>query len=267
MPSPRIEPGIALRRFVLGLVLLGMVSMPILSCVEETIGNASGVVVLLDYSKTYAPYSAEDKASLDTLQLAVTELISTGGLSQPVKVIWAAFGDSGLRPMQPCGPPRVFKQSILGSKPIAPGSSEPTAAGSPALTMSSKSDLDAWFMACGKAIIATSKITQEHTDVSGAFSFATNALEDVTTNRLLVMFSDLREDLAAEQHPARLSLAHGASVVLLWRPGSDDTERPDLVKARADEWAKRLQEAGAARVCARQAQGITGADIAKCVKG
>jgi hypothetical protein len=215
-------------------------------------GHASGVVVLLDYSATFAPYGAADEALLSQIQKAIGTMVSDRSLNQPVKIVWAAFGNVGLSPQQPCGPPRIFRQRLTGA-----GTNNKD-------EISDIKQLDAWFAACTTAIVTTSRQTQPFTDVSGALSFAASAVEDVRETKLIVLFSDLREDLPEGRSAPELKL-RGSRVLLAWRPGLDDAKDPNLVARRAQEWSERLQKAGAGPICARPAAALTGADIEQCV--
>jgi hypothetical protein len=215
-------------------------------------GHASGVVVLLDYSATFAPYGAGDEVVITQIQKAVTEMMAGRSLPQPVKIVWAAFGNVGMTPLQPCGPPRIFRQGITGAGKQRKGE------------IGDLKLLEAWFASCTTAIMSTSRRTEPFTDISGALSFAASSVEDVREKRLIVLFSDLREDVPQGRTPADLSLG-GSQVLLAWRPGLDDAKDPNVVARRAQEWRARLEKAGAVAVCARPGAALTGADIAQCL--
>jgi hypothetical protein len=242
---------------------------PILSCALFTsactsawprpvVGNASAVVVLLDYSQSFAPYSAADRAALDEVSKSIVEMIRLGTLQQPLKILWAAFGDNGLQPVEPCGPARVFQQRLTA------GVSAGTNVVDPAAPFVSIDDFQAWMLVCTEAVQSTSRSAQKFTDVSGALAFANDALQDVGGNRVIVVFSDMLEDLPPERQPPVLKLAH-ASVLLAWRPGLDDQKQPSATTDRIETWSRRLQEAGASRVCAKAAQGLTKGEISNCL--
>jgi hypothetical protein len=217
-------------------------------------GNASGTVILLDYSATFAPYTAADEALLREIQSALLGMIRGGSLPQPAKVIWSAFGSVGVNPLQPCGPPRTFRQRIIRS--ILPSTVEgeiPTV-----------EQLQAWFGACIKTILATSSRTEQYTDLSGALMFAANAVQDARDEKLIVVFSDLREDVPVGRSAVPLKLA-AERILLVSRPGLDDAKDPTAVSVRAEEWRERLLKSGASVVCARPSQGLTGADIGRCL--
>src|SRR5690606_26854208 len=83
-------------------------------------GNASAAVVLLDLSQTFAPYREGDRIALEEIGALLAQAIQTGSLKQPAKVLWAGFGDDGLSPMRPCGPPLVFAQKLRLTEPASP---------------------------------------------------------------------------------------------------------------------------------------------------
>jgi hypothetical protein len=214
-------------------------------------GNASGVVVLMDYSATFAPYRAEDEALLREIGSGVASMIVDRSLPQPVKIVWAAFGSVGLQPLQPCGPPRTFRQTFTRRLDTRD-------------EINSRESLTRWFAACHASVMATSHKTEQYTDVSGALAFAADAVQDVLQERVIVLFSDLREDLPAGQSVAEVNL-RGSRVLLIWRPGLDDRDDPNVVSRRAQEWRARLLKTGATIVCARASQAITAADMTRCL--
>src|SRR3977135_521638 len=84
------------------------------ACIQPLVGNASAVTILLDYSRSFAPYSRADIAALNETAKAVTGMVRGGSLQQPLKLLWVAFGDNGLQPLEPCGPARIFQQRLTG---------------------------------------------------------------------------------------------------------------------------------------------------------
>src|SRR5947208_17145649 len=95
-------------RAVLGLLIIVSQAMCVSGCIGPVVVNESAVAVMLDFSQTFAPYDAEDEHAIREIGKAIIEGVQNGWLQQPVKVQWAAFGDQGLLPISPCGPPVVF---------------------------------------------------------------------------------------------------------------------------------------------------------------
>jgi hypothetical protein len=214
---------------------------------------------LLDYSKSFAPYSVEDFAALEEVRKSIVQMVRAGSLPQPAKILWAAFGDNGLRPLEPCGPPRVFSQSLTARTIDRVAGKAPAAE-----RLTRIGDLESWLSECVTVVRATSYSTQQFTDISGAFAFAADAVEDVSDARIVIVFTDLLEDLPPNRQRPTLNLAK-AKILLVWRPGLDDQKQPAAASRRVEEWRKKLEAAGASRVCAKAAQGLTEGEITSCL--
>jgi hypothetical protein len=249
-----------LRRPFRWFLLLASIVAPACSagCPKPVIGNASAVVLLLDYSKSFAPYTASDTAALNEAGKSMVQMLRTGSLPQPLKILWAAFGDNGLQPIEPCGPPRVFSQRLTG------GSSAPGGGKKSSERLSSIGELESWLGVCSTAVRATSQTTSQFTDITGALTFGADAVSDVSDERVIVLFTDLLDDLPRNRQRAPLKLP-SSRVLLIWRPGLDDQKQPERLSARIDEWRTKLEEAGASRVCAKAARGLTEGEISSCL--
>jgi hypothetical protein len=222
-----------------------------LSACKPEVGNRSAIVLLLDYSKSFAPYTKADEAALRETNRFISKIIRNSAMPQPVKILWTAFGDDGLRPLEPCGPPRVIDIIISGRKSTTEG-------------IDHFDKLEAWLSVCLSAVRATSQITQKFTDISGALVFASDAVEDVSDERLIIVFSDLLEDLPSDRQMPKFNLK-GAKVLLIWRPGMDDQQQPLVVQQRVESWRKKLETSGASRVCSKAAQGLTEGELSACL--
>jgi hypothetical protein len=240
------------------LLLLALFAAFASACIQPLIGNASAVIILLDYSRSFAPYSPADAAALNKATRAVVQMVRTGSLQQPLKLLWAAFGDNGLQPLEPCGSARVFQQRLTGD----PGTKAPGPDAEERL--SSVARLEAWFSDCGDAVQVTSRSAQQFTDISGAMAFAADAVEDVSGDRVVIVFSDLLEDLPPNRKLPAFRL-DDVKVLLIWRPGLDDRKQPIATPERVEHWRTRMEEAGASRVCAKAAQGLTEGEISSCL--
>jgi hypothetical protein len=221
---------------------------------KPLVGNQSAVVVLLDYSKTFAPYDDADVAALKQVSGAVAQSLRVGSLKQPTKILWAAFGDDGRSPIRPCGPPVVFRQSLTKRKDAASDDTEYTKI----------TDLTAWMDACFASIKATSHWAQQFTDVTGALAFAGDAVKDAAGTKLVIVYSDLLEDLHKDRKSGEFRI-DGAKLALIWRPGRDDKRQPSEVEGRVAEWRQKLRQAGAGKVCSSQVQSITAGDLLTCL--
>lgn len=228
------------------------------ACVQPLVGNAGAVTILLDYSRSFAPYSRADIAALNETAKAVVGMVRGGSLQQPLKLLWVAFGDNGMQPLEPCGPARVFQQRLTGDAGTTVKSPDA------AERLTSVAKLEAWFSDCGEAIQATSQSTQQFTDISGAMAFAADTVQDVRGDRVIVVFSDLLEDLPPRRKLPAFRL-DDVKVLLIWRPGLDDRKQPVATPERVDQWRTRIEQAGASRVCAKAAQGLTEGEISSCL--
>lgn len=227
-------------------------------CAEQrgcvVLGNQGAVVVLLDYSKTFAPYDQIDRSAIDQIAELIGQSIRVGRVKQPTKVLWAAFGDDGLTPERPCGPAVVFAQKLTTARNSSPD----------LLVQSKMPDFDNWLRSCPAAVQALSNKASQFTDVSGALAFADDAVEDATQDRLVVIYSDMREDLPEGRKLSKFDL-HNSRVAIVWRPGKDDREQPADVRSRIDDWSKTLRAHGASTVCNAQARSVTPNDLLSCL--
>jgi hypothetical protein len=152
----------------------------------------------------------------------------------------------------------VFSQRLTG------GSSEPGGGKKGSDRLNSIGELESWLGVCATAVRATSQTTSQFTDITGALTFGADAVSDVSDERVIVLFTDLLDDLPRNRQRAPLKLP-SARVLLIWRPGLDDQKQPEKLSARIDQWRARLEEAGASRVCAKAAQGLTEGEISSCL--
>lgn len=224
-------------------------------CPKVQAGNATSIVVLLDFSETFAPYGATDTPAIHALASAIMELVRNGQLEQPAKIVWAAFGNNGLQPILPCGPPRVFQQNLRAALEPEDKAAE---------KIQTVEALQAWLDVCVQAVMDVSKSAQRFTDISGALAFASNAIEGTRSNKLVFLYSDLREDLP-DGRQAQVFDLHAASVVVAWRPGRDDEKQPEVVPARLNAWREQFKVSNVGRICAKPAQSLTVGDITGCL--
>jgi hypothetical protein len=241
------------------LLICGACLIWVSSCAKPLIGNSSAVIVLLDYSRSFAPFDNGDIAALGEVNKSIVQMVRVGTLPQPVKILWAAFGDNGLKPLEPCGPARVFGQTLTGhtndqnlSKSNLEG------------RLTNIVDLQSWLSVCLSAVRATSQSPQQFTDISGALMFASDAAEDIREDHIIVVFTDLLEDLPPNRQVPPLKL-NKAKMLLVWRPGLDDQKQPAAVSKRVEDWRNKLERAGASRVCSKASQGISEGEISSCL--
>src|SRR4051812_9948090 len=75
----------------------------LLSCNSPVDGTRSSLIVLVDFSKSFAPLGPEDRPALQAVTQVVRKLVNER-LEQPVKILWSIIGNESLHPLQPCGP-------------------------------------------------------------------------------------------------------------------------------------------------------------------
>jgi hypothetical protein len=192
----------------------------------------SSVVVLVDFSKSFAPLS-NDEQSLEQLSAATSEL-ARQEWQPPVAVLWSRIQTASLVSSPLCGPFQ-FKQSLIKRE------------------NDDSADITKKLEACTQATVSASTIASEqapYTDISGAIALAAEQGRSVASAKYLVIVSDFVEDLPPGNKPVKFQLS-GERVLLLHRMGTERT-RLALVDhlARIRRWSGALREAGAASVVA-----------------
>jgi hypothetical protein len=230
---------------------VGALLLILVACGSPPAGPAASIVILVDYSRSFAPLGEEDKPALAVIRQAV-EKASVDQLQQPVKILWSVIGDESLNPFQPCKESKSFEVKIIGTSAAPPN------------TLINVGQLRGWLEACTAAVIAFSKSPQQYTDISGAVAFASANAKSAHSERILIIFSDFLEDLPPGHMPTALELG-GERVVMLWRSGLDDHSDPAAIVQRLGEWEKRLQNAGAKSTCVRPAIGLAADDLSPCL--
>src|SRR6058998_2732789 len=82
-------------------------------CGTAVDGTRSSLIVLVDFSKSFAPLGPEDRPALQALNQVVRKLANER-LEQPVKIFWANIGNESLHPLQPCGAAKSFALKLTG---------------------------------------------------------------------------------------------------------------------------------------------------------
>jgi hypothetical protein len=240
-------------RTLLGIIAIG-IQVGCTSCMNATVGNESAVTVMFDFSKTFAPYDLQDETAISQVGEMIVDAIKSGWLTPPVKVQWAAFGDQGLSPSAPCGPPLVLRPTLTPTQ----------STGLDSKVLHNVKQFEIAIGQCAKAVRALSHSAEAYTDVSGAMAFAAKAVAEAKTKRVVVIYSDLLEDLPSGRQPSTYDLA-GDDVIVVWRPGLDDRRQPVEVQKRVEAASKAYRERGAARVCDFPVQSITDGDVMACL--
>lgn len=213
----------------------------------------TSVVVLLDFSASFAPLTAEDEQALDTLADSLLQR-SRGDWTPPVLVRWAVIGSSSLFTAPPCGPAIQFEPKLL-----------------PGLGKSNSSthigDADVfrvWLHQCIQQSMKRSRSAEKYTDISGALALAAETGSGAK-QKFVVVLSDFVEDREPGAQPLALTLK-GEKVVMLYRPEANDRLDPAKLFNRLAEWEKRLMAAGASGVCRVRVSDAVSGSLLNCLK-
>lgn len=212
-------------------------------------GPQSGIIVLVDFSRSFAPLTQQDHGSLKTLGHAAVELARR--VSQPVKIQWSAVTSDSLKAPSLCGGPRMFRQQLTSLRPAPPS------------YIIRLEDLRRWTAdVCPDVVLKMSQQNlSEFTDISGAISLASDSLSTVAGDRFLIVYSDLLED-QPDATTASLHQLTGFRILLVWRPGMDSPEDMD---GRHERWKQAFRRAGASATCTFPASSLTTDDVMACL--
>jgi len=221
-------------------VLLPVVAVLLGGCsVDKSRSAGTSVVVLVDFSKSFAPL-VNDERALEELATATSELAQREW-QPPVEILWSRIQTASLISGPLCGPFQ-FQQSLIKRD------------------NDDSAQVADKLQTCAKAVVRASAAGSErsaYTDISGAVALATEQGQSVLGPKYLVIVSDFMEDLPRGKRPIRLQL-NGERVLLLHRPGTEKTPLA-LVDhlARIQRWSEALREAGAVSVVALPLSAVT----------
>lgn len=183
------------------------------------------VSVLLDYSASFAPYGSGDRDAVDRIGSAIGEL-ATRYWKPPVTLVWSAIGSASVLSPPVCDPVE-FSPSLRD-------------------WFNATERLEKGIATCVSRAKLLSAQPEGHTDISSAIARAVKRGENSRAAKYIVIFSDLKEDVAPGTHPAEFQLG-GTTVLMVHRPGTDETDVPAYL-ARIRRWAELLKGRGAGRV-------------------
>lgn len=193
--------------------------------------RGTSAVVLIDFSKSFAPLTRSDQQALENTAAAIGELAEhrwTG----PVTVLWSGIETSSLTARSVCGPFEL-RQSLVKR------SGEDT----------QKSFADNLRRCPEAAIQRGTSALSSHTDISGSIALATDYARSSDAGRYLVILSDFVEDLPVDRGGAADFRLRGERVLLLHRQAA---QVPQVSLAEslqfASAWKARLIKAGASSV-------------------
>ena len=207
--------------------------------VDKSRSAGTSVVVLVDFSKSFAPLVGDARA-LEELASATSELAEREW-QPPVEILWSRIQTASLISGPLCGPFQ-FQQSLIKRD------------------NDDSAQLADKLQACTKAVVGASTAGSErsaYTDISGAVALAAEQGQSVLGPKYIVIVSDFIEDLPRGKRPIRLQL-NGERILLLHRLGTEKTPLSLIDHlARIQRWSEALREAGAASVVALPLSSIT----------
>lgn len=201
----------------------------------------TAVAVLVDYSKSFAPFTSADQWAIRAVVAAMTEHAARQW-QPPTRLFWSKITAASAIDDRLCDPVEFSQRLVKATDTLdAEGLREKLrACVQQAIALSAHPDQQADF-----------------TDIAGAIAQARERTRSSGGHRAFVIFSDMQEDLPQGTTPVRLHLA-GEHIVLLHRPGTDlHGQTAASYLARVKTWQTRLREAGAGIVLALPVGGTT----------
>jgi hypothetical protein len=203
-------------------------------------GEGTSLVVLVDFSKSFAAtiqssgrvkygLHVEDERALKHLAGAVSTLATTSW-TPPLKTIWNQIQSSSLMSAPICAPLETDQRLVK-----------------PKGSVGTYREILEVLSSCATAIFESSRksdLLADYTDISGAVEMASQIPSASHHRKALVMLSDFEEDLPPGVQPAAFRL-QGERVLLLHRPGTDESQDAAGYLARVSAWRNNLLSRGA----------------------
>jgi hypothetical protein len=230
---------------IFAVVLVAVTSVTLLDCqatktqvFDRTADRETNTVVtvLLDFSASFAPFTANDAAALQ----AIKEVIGRKATHE-----WAGTTQVLVR--------KIGTSSVLNAPLCEPVTYAPHIVGS-------GNDQDSFQEGLAKCLGSPTKANlqtkgEDYTDISGAIELASQATQSLPGTKLILILSDFVEQQAPKAQAAKLKL-NREHIIMLHRPGLDDKSIPSHL-SRISEWHKTLVGAGAGAVAAIPEQWAT----------
>lgn len=213
----------------------------------------TSVVILLDFSQSFAPLKSEDEQALNALADSLLQQ-ARQEWETPVLVRWAVIGSSSLFADPPCGPAVQFAPKLLQGLGNPNGST----------SISDVGVFQAWLRECIQQSVKKSQTTQKYTDISGALALAAETASAVK-RKFIVVLSDFVEDREPGSAPLKIALK-GEKVMMLYRPEAGDRQDPARLFNRLSGWEKTLVAVGASGVCRVPVVGAVSGSLIGCLR-
>ncbi len=188
----------------------------------------NAVTVLVDFSASFAPLTANDAFTLRSVLTAVVKS-ATQDWPGPTQVLFRRIGTSSIMNQPIC--------NTIVHQPSLTGGGNDTEVFRKGLNV------------CVELVLAASASSighDEYTDISGAIEASAQATQNNSAAKVLIVLSDFLEQQAPKAKRASLHL-NGERVVLIHRPGLDD-KSIEAHMDRLEKWRKALRAAGAKSV-------------------
>lgn len=233
----------------------------VLSAHSEQTAKAStdvpntSVIVLVDVSASFAPFSPEDIAAMRGIAQAIEGMaIKDPRWKVPIYLHWRKVGSPKSNTTHLCGDPQEYRPTLPGMRKRRNSHEN---------ELRSRQELSTWLKVCVDRIAENKSRLDAYTDLSGAIAIATQVSRAVPGIKVLVIFSDFMEDLPPDTQPSSFTL-NGEVVVLVSRPSSKATDSLRKLETRLTTWTQRFAQNGASKVCQRSVTGLQPGIITSC---
>lgn len=223
-----MRPATPLTRKIATVIALSTAAIT-LACVEQSASSTgSSEVVLIDFSKSFAPLTKGDEVALRNLADASAEA-AVHSWKAPASILWSPIESSSLLSKAICGPIEL-RTALVKRADETPASGFATKV-----------------QTCASAAMDRSADTSAYTDISGALSLAIDQANASGSEKHIAIFSDFMEDEPQGVEPANTTLS-GAHLLLIHRHGlSGRTSLSDHLK-NIERWREKLIGHGAESV-------------------
>jgi hypothetical protein len=212
---------------------------------SSAVAKGTSVVVLVDFSKSFPALRRsdgsivyglrfEDRRALGALTGTLAELASRYW-TPPLKAVWMQIQASSITANPLCDPLETLQKLVKSDGSVG-----------------TREEIHAVLNKCVANVIEASKdksMLGNYTDISGAVAMASDIASGEHDERILVVLSDMHEELPSGTREATFQL-NGERVVLLHRPGTDEPNDVSSYLDRVNGWKKKMLDHGAKTVVA-----------------
>lgn len=225
---------------LIGALIFNMVSDPAPVSVKA---KGTSMIVLVDFSKSFAAslkkdgsviygLQPQDRRAMYNVATAIADL-ATSSWTPPLKTVWAQIQSSSIATQPLCAPLETDQRLVK-----------------PEGSVGTRAEILEVLNGCATSVMDASKSVPKlsnYTDVSGAVSMASDVASGEFNERVIVMLSDFKEDLPPATQQASFQL-NGEKIVLLHRPGIDESDPVGAYLDRVNSWIPLLKSHGASNV-------------------